>query len=236
MQQTVKERGSGSPSPILFSWSGGKDSALALARVLSDASLRVVGLLTTVTSGYDRVSIHGVRRALLRSQADALGLPLHEIVIEPASSNDMYEAAWTAALETLPTVMADADRIAFGDIFLEDVRTYRESMMRSFGFDSVFPLWGESTTSLAQEMISSELAARVVCVDTSVLDASFAGRSYDAAFLAELPPHVDPCGERGEFHTFVSAAPGFRFTIAYDVGETVLREERFAYCDLAPLE
>lgn len=222
------------PEPLLLSWSGGKDSALALARLLRNPAFRVVGLLTTVTTEYDRISIHGVRRTLLLRQADALGLPVHEIEIAPRSSNESYEAAWKGSLRALPGEMAEARCIAFGDIFLEDVRRYREAMVHPLGYRTEFPLWGESTGSLANEVVDSGFEARVVCVDTHVMDASHAGRAYDAGFIARLPLSVDPCGERGEFHTFVSAGPGFRSPVGYTVGETVLREDRFAYCDLAP--
>ena len=222
------------PVPLLLSWSGGKDSAFALARLLDNPAVRVVGLLTTVTSGYDRISIHGVRRALLERQAKCVGLPLHEIVIEPGCTNDSYEAAWLAAFSDLPAPMREARRVAFGDIFLEDVREYRERLMGRLGFDCVFPLWGEPTTQLSHAMIAAHIKARIVCVDTNVLSADFAGRPYDADLLRDLPNEIDPCGERGEFHTFVSDGPGFEEPVDYRVGEVVLREERFAYCDLIP--
>jgi uncharacterized protein (TIGR00290 family) len=223
-----------SPRPIVLSWSGGKDSALALARLRRDPGFAVVGLLTTVSAAYDRISIHGVRRSLLQQQAAALGLRVHEVTVEPQCSNEAYEAAWRLALKTLPTELASARHIAFGDIFLADVRTYREDMTRAAGYEAVFPLWGEATHSLAREVVAAAFAARIVCVDTYVLDASFAGRPYDDAFLAALPESVDPCGEQGEFHTFVAAGPGFYAPVMYDVGDTVLRDERFAYCDLIP--
>lgn len=218
--------------PILLSWSGGKDSALALARLRGDPGVEVIGLLTTVTTGYERISIHGVRRVLLHEQAAALGLPVIEIAIAPQSSNEAYERAWADALGGLPRELADARHVAFGDIFLEDVRSYRELMTRSLGFEAVFPLWGEDTRALAKEVVAGGFAARVVCVDTEQLSPEFAGRSYDAAFLAELPAAVDPCGERGEFHTFVLDGPAFAAAVRCHVGATVLREDRFAYTDL----
>lgn len=220
--------------PIVLSWSGGKDSALALARLLDDPRLRVVGLLTTVTAGYDRVSIHGVRRALLAAQADAIGVPVHEVTLQPESSNEAYAAALAHALADLRVRHPDVRRIAFGDIFLEDVRRYREERIAASGYGAHFPLWGEPTDALAREVIRSGIHARLVCVDTDVLPAGFAGRAYDEALLADLPYGIDPCGENGEFHTFVSAGPGFREPIPYDVGEVVMRGERFAYCDLVP--
>lgn len=221
-------------TPILLSWSGGKDSALALQRLRQDPRVEVVGLLTTVTTTYDRISIHGVRRSLLKQQAEALQLPVHEIEIGPQSSNDDYEAAWTSSLERRTGAMRDARTIAFGDIFLEDVRAYRERMARALGFESIFPLWGESTEALAAEVVGSGLVARIVCVDTHSLPGSsaLAGALFDADFLDALPTSVDPCGERGEFHTFVSDGPGFVAPVRYRVGETVLRDDRFIYCDL----
>jgi uncharacterized protein (TIGR00290 family) len=222
--------------PIVLSWSGGKDSALALARLFEDPRVRVVGLLTTVTAGYDRVSIHGVRRALLHAQADALGLPVHEVTLQPESSNEAYDTALAQALAQLRERHPDVRRLAFGDIFLQDVRRYREERIAASGYGALFPLWGESTDALAREVIRRRIQARLVCVDTQVLPAAFAGRAYDEALLAELPAGTDACGENGEFHTFVSAGPGFREPIPYDVGEVVMRGERFAYCDLVPAD
>jgi uncharacterized protein (TIGR00290 family) len=185
-----------------------------------------------VTSGYERISIHGVRRSLLHRQAEKLETDLHEIMIEPQSSNQAYEAAWQQSLEQLTGAMARARRIAFGDIFLEDVRRYREDMAHKLGFEAEFPLWGESTRALADEVIERRITARIVCVDTAVLPADYAGRMYDAVLLDALPEGIDPCGERGEFHTFVSDGPAFRSAVPYIVGDVVLRDERFAFCDL----
>lgn len=222
------------PEPILLSWSGGKDSALALARLLDDPGIEIVGLLTTVTEGYDRVSIHGVRRALLYAQGNALGLPVHEVALRPESSNQAYDAALAAALTALRRRHPEVRRVAFGDIFLRDVRRYREERIAALGLEGIFPLWGEPTDALAREVIDAGIRARLVCVDTHALPADFAGRAYDAALLADLPAGIDPCGENGEFHTFVSAGPGFRAPIAYEIGEVVMRGDRFAYCDLLP--
>ena len=222
--------------PLVLSWSGGKDSALALARLRADPAVEVVGLMTTVTAGYDRVSIHGVRRALLHAQADALGLPLVEVTLEPRCSNEAYERATADALAEVRARMPEVRRLAFGDIFLEDVRRYREALVGGLGFGAVFPLWGEPSEALAREVIASGIAARLVCVDTQQLPAVFAGRAYDAELLRDLPAGTDPCGERGEFHTFVSAGPGFATAIPYELGEVVLRDDRFAYCDLLPVE
>jgi uncharacterized protein (TIGR00290 family) len=220
------------PEPIILSWSGGKDSALALAALQDDPTFHVVALLTTVTTGYDRISVHGVRRTLLAAQERAIDLPVHEIVIEPQSSNAAYDAAVERALTDVRRRYPDVHRIAYGDLFLEDVRRYREERLAPLGYEGCFPLWGRPTDTLAREFIDRGFQARLVCVDTTQLDAAFAGRTFDAALLDEMPPSVDPCGERGEFHTFVSAGPGFARPIEYDVGEVVLRDARFAYCDL----
>jgi uncharacterized protein (TIGR00290 family) len=224
------------PEPIILSWSGGKDSALALARLRTDPRVRIVGLLTTVTAEYDRVSIHGVRRSLLHAQAAALGVPVHEVTLRPESSNDAYDAALAAALGELRARRPEVRRVAFGDIFLRDVRQYREERIAALGFDGIFPLWGEPPADLAREVIACGIRARLVCVDTQALSADFAGRTYDADLLAELPAGTDPCGENGEFHTFVSAGPGFRAPVSYTVGEVVMRGDRFAFCDLLPAD
>ncbi len=223
--------------PVVLSWSGGKDSALALAALRAGPlveMVEVVALMTTVTTEYDRISVHGVRRALLEAQVASIGLPLIEISIEPKSSNEAYDAAVVRALDEVRTRFAGVRRIAYGDLFLEDVRRYREERLAPLGFAGLFPLWGEPTDELARAFIANGFAARLVCVDTTQLDASFSGRLFDAAFLDDLPPSVDPCGERGEFHTFVSAGPIFTAPIDYEVGEQVLRDERFAYTDLVP--
>jgi uncharacterized protein (TIGR00290 family) len=215
-----------------MSWSGGKDSALALAELQSSEEFEPVALLTSVTSGYDRISVHGVRRRLLEAQARSIGLPLVEIQLEPNASNDSYEAAFTLALEVIRQRWPKVKHIAFGDLFLEDVRAYRERLLAGSGFDPVFPIWGRDTTDLAHEFIDRGFSARLVCVDTTQLDANFAGRPFDSTLLADLPPTVDPCGERGEFHTFVASGPIFGSAVECDTGERVLRENRFMYCDL----
>ncbi len=220
------------PRQTILSWSGGKDSALALATLRADPAVEVVALLTSVTAGYDRVSIHGVRRALLDAQARSVGLPLHEIRLEPQSSNAAYDAAVEHSLAELGARFPDARTIAYGDLFLEDVRRYREDRIGRLGFAVEFPIWGQPTEALARRFIADGFEARLVCVDTTQLEARFAGRAYDRTLLAELPQTVDPCGERGEFHTFVSSGPIFAEPVRYAVGETVLRDERFAYTDL----
>jgi uncharacterized protein (TIGR00290 family) len=225
-----------SPStPILLSWSGGKDSALALHTLRSDPSYQITGLLTSVTRGYDRVSIHGVRRSLLQQQAESLGLPLQVVELEQASTNEQYESAFRSALEKA-AANGPARHIAFGDLFLEDVRAYRERLLAGTGWTPRFPLWGLNTTALAHRFIDEGFLARLVCVDTTQLHADFAGRVFDRALLDDLGTTLDPCGERGEFHTFVSAGPGFRQAIGYEVAEKVLRDGRFMYCELLPTE
>jgi uncharacterized protein (TIGR00290 family) len=218
--------------PVVLSWSGGKDSALALDALRRQNEYEVVGLLTSVTRGYDRISVHGVRRSLLHTQAESIGLPLHEILLEQNCTNESYEAAFREALQTIRDKSPAVAHIAFGDLFLEDVRAYRERLLARSGFEPVFPIWGLDTSELARRFIGDGFSARLVCVDTTQLDASFAGREFNPELLADLPETADPCGERGEFHTFVSSGPGFRQAVSYRTGERVLREQRFMYCDL----
>lgn len=220
---------------VLLSWSGGKDSALALDVLARDPSVDVVGLLTSVTRGFERVSIHGVRRELLAAQATALGLPLTESVLEPSCSNEAYEAAFLRALDEAQRLHAGVDAVAFGDLFLDDVRAYRERLLSGTHLAPRFPLWGEPTPAVARRCVALGIEARLVCVDTTQLPETFAGRAFDHALLADLPAAVDPCGERGEFHTFVANGPGFSARVAYAVGEVVRRDDRFVYCDLLPL-
>jgi uncharacterized protein (TIGR00290 family) len=212
-----------------LSWSGGKDSALTLW-TLRCQGREPEALITTVTHTYDRISVHGVRRELLDLQASALGIPLVEVVIPPGCSNAAYDARMARALSSAPLSALGA--VAFGDLFLEDVRACREARLASSGKRGLFPLWGRDTQELALEFISC-FEAIVVCLDPRVLDASLAGRPYDSRFLAQLPPNVDPCGENGEFHTFVRAGPILSEPIACDVGEVVERDG-FVFCDLTP--
>jgi uncharacterized protein (TIGR00290 family) len=214
---------------VLF-WSGGKDSALALW-TLRRGRREPEALVTTVTEGYERISMHGVRRELLARQAKALGIPLVEVVIPPACVNEIYEARMAEAFAAAP--LSGAEAVAFGDLFLEDVRAYREGRLAAGGKRGLFPLWGRDTTALAEEFLDAGFEATLVCVDPRVLDPAFAGRTFDERLLAELPPGVDPCGENGEFHTFVSAGPIFAQPIACERGEIVERDG-FVFCDLTP--
>jgi len=218
-------------TPVLLAWSGGKDSSLALARLREDPSMQVCALVTAVTTGYDRISIHGVRRDLLERQAAAIGLPLIVAPLEVNAPNAAYEEAWAGALAEGSARFDGATHVAYGDLFLEDVRAYREAQLRGLGYTPLYPIWGENTAELARAFISDGFRAVLTCVDTTQLDAKFAGRDFTGALLDELPEPVDPCGERGEFHTFVWAGPHMREAVAIVAGERVLRDERFQYCD-----
>jgi len=215
---------------LILSWSGGKDSALSLYTLRKAGEHEVVGLLTTVTRDYDRISMHGVRRTLLHRQAEAVRLPLYEVFISANASNAEYEQNMGAALAELQ--QQGVEGVAFGDIFLEDLRSYREKMLLPLGLAGVFPIWKRDTGELAREFLDLGFKGVVACVDTQVLDDSFAGRIMDAAFWRDLPPGIDPCGENGEFHSFVYDGPNFAHPIPVIIGEKVLREERFCFCDL----
>ena len=218
--------------PVLVAWSGGKDSALALREIVGDARYRVAALLTTVTAEYDRISMHGVRRSLLHRQAESLGLPLEEVVISPGATNDDYETNMGGALATLRTRISGLDTVVFGDLFLADIRAYRERMLARLGLRGLFPLWLRDTRSLAHEFVRLGYRAVLVCVDATQLAGEFAGREFDADLLRDLPSDVDPCGENGEFHTFVYAGPGLREPVSHERGPLVVRDGRFVYCDL----
>ena len=218
--------------PVALAWSGGKDSSLALASLRADPSVEVVALLTTMTRDYDRISIHGVRRAVLEAQVAELGLPLIEASIPAAASNEIYEEAFAGALDALRREGPDIRHFAFGDLFLADVRAYREELLGRLGWTPLFPLWGRDTAQLARRFVNEGYRAILTCVDTTQLAADFAGREFDAGLLAELPATVDPCGENGEFHTCVYAGPIFRRALALERGERVRRDGRFEYCDL----
>ena len=220
------------PERVLFSWSGGKDSALALREILEGRGLEIAALLTTVTADYDRISMHGVRRTLLERQADSLGFPLELVSVSKHSSNEEYEANMR---RVLTKHLADGvTSVAIGDVFLEDVRQYRERNLAKIGMKGIFPLWRRDTGELVRAFIDLGFEAIVTCVDSEALDRRFAGRRIDAAFVSDLPSSVDPCGENGEYHSFVYDGPIFRDRVEHTVGEVVLRDDRFYYCDLVP--
>jgi uncharacterized protein (TIGR00290 family) len=218
------------PRPkALVSWSSGKDAAWALHEVRRAGTLDVIGLLTTVTSEYARVSMHAVREELLDLQASSAGLPCRKVRIPSPCPNEAYEAAMAAALAEARAT--GVTRVVFGDLFLEDVRAYREQKLAGTGIEPVFPLWGRDTARLAREMLDAGLRATITCVDPRQLNAAFVGRPFDAALLDALPPGVDPCGERGEFHTFAWAGPMFSAPLAVAPGEVVTRGG-FVFADL----
>jgi uncharacterized protein (TIGR00290 family) len=216
---------------LALSWSGGKDSALALRALRQQQHVTPAALVTTVTEDYGRVSMHGVRRELVQAQADAAGVPLVQVAIPAACPNDVYEARMADALAVPP--LAGVGTMAFADLFLEDIRAYREQRLAAAGWTAMFPLWGRDTGALARGFIDAGFQALLVCVDPSKLDPSFAGRAYDESLLADLPADVDPCGEHGEFHTFVHEGPIFEHPIAIVRGERVTRDG-FVFCDVLP--
>lgn len=218
------------PRAAVLSWSGGKDSALAL-RECRRMGWEVSALLTTVTEPYARITMHGVRESLLTAQASAIGLPLEVVRIPAQCTNAVYEERMGAAVRRL--VDDGADAFVFGDLFLEDIRAYREEQLDRIGARALFPLWGKDTSALARAFLADGFRAVVVTVDPRKLEASFAGRGYDAAFLADLPSGVDPCGENGEFHTFVYAGPVLRKPVSIRRGEVVQRDG-FVFADLLP--
>jgi uncharacterized protein (TIGR00290 family) len=230
-RMTTMNRTDGPPG-VALSWSGGKDSALALWALRREHGVEPRALITTVTDAYGRVSMHGVRRELLRRQAESAGVSLVEVAIPPECTNARYEERMAQAFAAPP--LRDVEAVASGDLFLEDIRAYREDRLLAAGRRALFPLWGRDTAALAREFIAAGFQATLVCVDPRRLDPSFAGRPFDAQLLADLPVDVDPCGEHGEFHTFVHAGPVLAEPIACETGETVERHG-FVYCDLLPV-
>jgi uncharacterized protein (TIGR00290 family) len=216
---------------VVLAWSSGKDSAWALHALRQDPALTVVGLLTTVNAAHDRVAMHAVRRRLLEAQARAADLPVHVVEIPYPCPNETYEAAMADAVATL--LARGVTAMAFGDLFLEDVRRYRERQLSGTGLRPLFPLWGRPTRALAEEMIDGGLQARLTCVDPRVLPAAFAGRPFDRALLHDLPPSVDPCGENGEFHSFAWDGPMFRHPVPVTPG-VVVERDGFVFADLLP--
>ncbi|RMG79489.1 MAG: diphthine--ammonia ligase, partial [Chloroflexi bacterium] len=215
--------------PIILSWSGGKDSTMSLYTLKQSTEYEVVGLLTTITTAYDRISMHGVRRTLLDAQAEALKLPVYTVELSQQPSNEEYESKMAAMLQTFR--QQGIDTVAFGDIFLEDLKAYRIQKMQEVGMRAIFPIWGRSSDALVREFIGLGFRAVITCVDSQQLDVSFAGRMIDETLLEDLPPHVDPCGENGEFHSFVFDGPLFTTPLHVETGERVLRDERFMFCD-----
>jgi uncharacterized protein (TIGR00290 family) len=215
---------------VIVAWSGGKDSALALYETLKSGRYEVLELLTTVTKDYNRISIHGVRRVLLEQQANALGFPLEKTFISKGASDEEYENELLKALKR--NLDSGVSSVVFGDIFLEDVRKYREQILAKMGMNGIFPLWKRDTQALARKFINLGFKAIITSIDSNVLAKDFVGREYDEQFLSDLPENVDPCGENGEFHSFVYNGPIFHERVSFKKGERVLRENRFYYCDL----
>lgn len=221
-------------TPVLLSWSGGKDAAWALHVLRQRDDVAVVGLLTTITEGYERIAMQGIRVEVLHAQAEAAGLPVVESRMPQQASNEIYEAAFAQALAEARTRWPGLRDIAFGDLFLADIRAWREALCARLGWTARFPIFDGSpahTTRTARAMLAAGLRAHLCCVDTAQLDAGFAGRAYDQALLDALPEGVDPCGENGEFHTCVRSGPMFAQGIDLEPGRTVLRDGRFAYTD-----
>jgi len=234
MRHTIpspSDAGDSGSASALMSWSGGKDSCLALYEIQRAQSHRVAALLTTVTRDYGRISMHGVRRVLLEKQATSLRLPLHQILISKDATNEEYEAKMVEAFSVYRE--KGIDSIVFGDLFLEDIRAYREQFLARHHMRGLFPVWKRDTGIFIKQFLELGFRAVVSCVDSKVLDQSFAGRLIDESFLSSLPSDVDPCGENGEFHSFVFDGPSFTAPVEFSLGETVLRES-FWFRDLLP--
>ena len=219
---------------VLIAWSGGKDSVLALDELQGRGRYEIAALLTTITQDYDRSSMHGVRRVLIERQAEALGIALEKVCISKEATCEEYESKMREVLERY--LALGVSSVVFGDIFLEDVRKYREENLSKIGMKGIFPIWKRDSGELAHTFIDLGFAAVITCVDSDVLDKTFIGKAFDESFLSKLPSTVDPCGENGEFHSFVYDGPIFREPILHTKGEVVLRENRFYYCDLTPLQ
>jgi uncharacterized protein (TIGR00290 family) len=221
----------GSPKKAWLAWSSGKDSAWALHTLRQMGEFNVIALLTTVNRTHSRVAMHAVRESVLEMQAAATGLPLVKVPIPSPCPNDFYERAMDDAMARAKD--SGVNHVVFGDLFLEDIRAYREKHLAACGITPIFPLWGKDTRRLAEEMLAGGLSAYITCVDPRQMDCAFAGRRFDAGLLSELPSNVDPCGENGEFHTFANAGPMFREEVTVTVGEIVEREG-FVFADLLP--
>ena len=218
---------------VIFSWSGGKDSALALYKLQKTKNCQIAALLTTISQDYDRISMHGVRTILLEIQAESLGLPLEKVLITKDTTDEQYERKMRQVLTKY--LAAGVSSVVFGDIFLEDLRKCRESNLSKIGMKAIFPIWKINPAVLAHEFIESGFKAVITCIDLNFLDKILIGRTFDEQFLSKLPSTVDPCGENGEFHSFVYDGPIFQQRILHTTGKVVLRENRFYYCDLLPL-
>ena len=217
---------------VLVSWSGGKDSALAMYEILKTKSYQISALVTTVTEDYDRISMHGVRRILLERQAASLGFPLEKVFISKNGTNAEYESKMGQVLAKYKALGISS--VVFGDIFLEDLRKYREAKLATLGMQGIFPIWKRNTQGLARSLTALGFKAITACVDTNVLGGQFVGRVIDEEFLSELPPTVDARGENGEYHSFVYDGPIFTEKISFTTVEVVLRDDRFCFCDLIP--
>jgi uncharacterized protein (TIGR00290 family) len=217
------------PIPILVSWSSGKDSAWSLHLLQQNPAYQVAGLLTTVNSEFNRVAMHSTRREVLEAQAEAAGLPLHVVPLPWPCSNEEYEEAMRTACDT--AIASGIKAIAFGDLFLEDIRRYREERLSTTGLTPLFPVWKLDTRTLLREMIDAGVKTRIVCIDPKKLPREFAGRDLDEEFLRDLPEGIDPCGENGEFHTCVYDGPMFRHAIQIESGEVVERDG-FVFADI----
>ena len=218
---------------VVVSWSSGKDSAWTLHRLRAENDVEVIGLLTTITKDFGRVSMHAVRETLLEAQAAAADLPLFRVAIPSPCPNEVYEEAMARAVDEI--VAEGAEQIAFGDLFLEDIRRYREDKLAPTAIDPIFPIWGLDTADLAHAMVEGGVRATITCVDPKQIDPAFAGRAFDHSLLNDLPAGADPCGENGEFHSFVHAGPMFSGPIAVEVGETVERDG-FVFADVMPAD
>lgn len=218
---------------VLLSWSGGKDSCMALYEIQQSNDYEVAALLTTVTGEFDRISMHGVRRELLERQAKSIGIALHQVTISKGASNKEYESKMKIALSIFKE--QGIESVAFGDLFLQEIKEYRERLVQQIGMRCLFPVWMENTSEFIRHFIQLGFQAVVTCVDPKVLDASFAGRMIDEDFLSRLPANVDPCGENGEFHSFVFDGPNFTEEVKISTGEIILRDG-FIFCDLLPNE
>ena len=223
--------GSASKKPVILSWSGGKDSCLALNELLASPDFHVEALLTTVTRDYGRISMHGVRTELLERQAESLGLPLQQVLISKGATNEEYESRMAEALSAFRG--RGIETVAFGDLFLEDIRAYRDRFLARLGMTGLYPIWQRHTGTAIRDFLAVGFKTIIVCVDPRQLDPAFAGRMIDEQLLSELSSTCDPCGENGEFHTFVFDGPIFDKPVRFAKGDTVCRDS-FWFCDLIP--